>query len=100
LRPSDSQTFWQLVDGGLVVRQWPGETECVAFSPLSGDVHLLSQPARRLLQYVAAEPQSFDALVRQLAQDAGRAQDEGWVAAVEDALTALDRAGLIEPRVP
>jgi PqqD family protein of HPr-rel-A system len=100
LRPSERQTVWQVVDPELVVRAWPDESECVAFSPLSGDVHLLSQPARRLLRYVASGPLSFDALVDQLARDAGRTQDEGWVTAVEDALTALDRAGLIEPRVP
>lgn len=83
-----------------MIRLWPGETECVAFSPLSGDVHLLSHPARRLLERLAEGPQTGAALIEYLAAAAEGPHGAEWVAAVEDALTTLDRAGLIEPRVP
>ena len=89
---------WEVVDRRLVIRQWPEEIECVAFSPLSGDVHLLNLPARILLEILAVQPQTLQELQAALVTQTGASGDREWEAAVEAALTTLDRAGLIEPR--
>jgi PqqD family protein of HPr-rel-A system len=90
--------LWQLADPDLVVRRWPDELECVVFSPLSGEVHLLNLPALSLLESLGDRPRSAE----QLAEVLARASSDGdeWLAGLMDALTTLDRAGLIEPREP
>ena len=88
---------WQLADLTLVVRRWPGEEECVVFSPLSGEVHLLNLAALALLEALGHEPQTVQDLSEQLAREAGRSVDGEWSDRLEVALTTLDHAGLIEP---
>jgi PqqD family protein of HPr-rel-A system len=91
---------WQLADTELQVRHWADETECVVFSPLSGEVHLLNLSALALLDALARQPLSTQQLSESLARTSGRPPDDDWAAAVGDALTRLDGAGLIEPRAP
>lgn len=91
---------WQLADSQLQVRHWADEAEGVVFSPLSGEVHLLNLSALALLEALAREPLSTQQLSEFLALTSGRPPDDDWAAAVGDALTTLDRAGLIEPRAP
>ena len=93
------RTLWAVVDEHLTLRQWGGEAECVAFSPLSGDVHLISVAAKVLLETLSRQPLDRDQLVVRLAEASARAVDDEWASAVDAALTMLDRAGLIEPRV-
>jgi PqqD family protein of HPr-rel-A system len=91
-------SLWQLADPDLVVRRWPDEPECVVFSPLSGEVHLLNLPALALLESLGRSSRSTTQLAQALARTSG--EDDEWLAGLLDALTMLDRAGLIEPRDP
>jgi PqqD family protein of HPr-rel-A system len=89
---------WQLSDPGLVVRRWPDELECVVFSPQSGEVHLLNLPALALLESLGETSRSTTQLAQVLSRSS--AEDDEWLAGLMQALTTLDRAGLIEPRDP
>lgn len=71
----------------------------MVFSPLSGEVHLLNLPALALLDTLSGRALLARELTEHLAGDSSLDTDE-WAVAVGDALTTLDRAGLIEPRAP
>jgi PqqD family protein of HPr-rel-A system len=90
---------WRAADPLRVTRHWAGEAECVVYSPRSGDVHLLNPAAAALLEAISDHALNADELIERLAAAAGRAPDEEFTRAVEDALTILDREGLIEPQL-
>jgi PqqD family protein of HPr-rel-A system len=96
----DIHRRWQLADRHLMVKRWPDETECVVFSSLSGEVHLLNLAALALLDSLAGIALSARELAERLASSSASPHMVDWPAAVDDALTTLDRAGLIEPRAP
>ena len=82
---------WRPVDPSLHWYERPGEPEVVAFSPLSGTVHLVTTSVRPLLEALAVAPRTVDDIIALLAAfdlDAAEAQ-----AIVE----SLDLADLIEP---
>jgi PqqD family protein of HPr-rel-A system len=72
----------------------------VAYSPRSGDVHLLNPAAYSLLDTLTREALTADELAERLAIAAARAVDDELKAAVLESLTSLDEAGLVEPSQP
>jgi PqqD family protein of HPr-rel-A system len=72
----------------------------VAYSPRSGDVHLLNPAAYSLLDTLTREALTADELAERLATAAARAVDDELKAAVLESLTSLDEAGLVEPSQP
>lgn len=97
-RHHDSYLEWHLADRQLMVRRWNDEAECVVFSPLSGEVHLLNLEGLALLDTLAGNAMSAREVAERLVAPSGRPLTDDWSAALGDALTTLDRAGLIEPR--
>ena len=82
---------WRAVDLSLRWYERAGEPEAVAFSPLSGTVHLVTTSVRPLLEALTVAPRTVDEIVSLLAQfnlNAAEAQ-----AIVE----SLDQSDLIEP---
>jgi PqqD family protein of HPr-rel-A system len=79
----------------LLVRSWSGE-EGVVYDTLSGDTHLLEPLALELLrQLVTGVPRSARALLDELAdliEDTGPASA---LAAIEQSLESMRRAGLV-----
>ena len=82
---------WRSVDPSLRWYERPGEPEVVAFSPLSGSVHLVTPSARPLLEALAAAPRSLDDIVALLAAFSLNAADARAI------VESLDLADLIEP---
>jgi len=82
----------------LVWSSYDDSDDWVVFNPHSGDVHLLTASARTLWQIVDRSPrlttmQVIDALASALS----RPTDGELVAAVQDTIDFMDRAGLIAP---
>ena len=79
----------------LLVRSWSGE-EGVVFDSLSGDTHLLEPLALEVLQRLApGVPRSARALVDELADLIEDATPESALAAIEQSLESMRRAGLV-----
>ena len=72
----------------------------MAYSPRSGDVHVLNPAAYTLLQTLTLEPLTADELAERLASAAARPVDDELRAAVRESLTSLDEAALVEPCQP
>ena len=72
----------------------------MAYSPRSGDVHLLNPAAYSLLDTLTREALTADELAERLAESAARPVDSELKAAVLESLTNLDEAGLVEPCQP
>lgn len=72
----------------------------MAYSPRSGDVHVLNPAAYTLLQTLTLESLTADELAERLASAAARPVDDELRAAVRESLTSLDEAGLVEPCQP
>jgi hypothetical protein len=87
---------WQLTDPGLVWREWPEESEVVAFSPSAGSVHLLSLSARALLQELVRGPLTPAGIAQFIASDTGLASTV-VDAALPELLQMLRDAELIQP---
>ncbi len=82
---------WRSVDPSLRWYERPGEPEVIAFSPLSGSVHLVTPSVRPLLEALSAAPRSLDEIVVLLAAFNLNAAD------AQAAVESLDLADLIEP---
>ena len=79
----------------LLVRSWSGE-EGVVYDTLSGDTHLLEPLALELLQQLAAgAPRSASALLDELADLIEDTAPESALAAIEQSLESMRRAGLV-----
>ena len=82
---------WRSVDPSLRWYERPGEPEVIAFSPLSGSVHLVTPAVRPLLEALSAAPRSLDEIVVLLAAFNLNAAD------AQITVESLDLADLIEP---
>jgi hypothetical protein len=82
---------WRAVDLSLRWYERAGEPEAVAFSPLSGSIHLVTSSVRPLLEALSAAPRSLDELTALLAAFNLSAADAQAI------VESLDRADLIEP---
>ena len=51
---------WRLADPDIIWQQWPQEQEVTAYSPRSGNIHLLTASARILLENLAKSPQTLE----------------------------------------
>lgn len=79
----------------LLVRSWSGE-EGVVYDTLSGDTHLLEPLALELLQRLeAGVPRSARALLEDLADLVEDTAPEPALAAIEQCLESMRRAGLV-----
>jgi len=79
----------------LLVRSWSGE-EGVVYDTLSGDTHLLEPLALKLLQQLTAGvPRSASALLDELADLIEDTAPESALAAIEQSLESMRRAGLV-----
>ena len=79
----------------LLVRSWGGE-EGVVYDTLSGDTHLLEPLALELLQQLTlGVPRSASALLDELADLIEDTAPESALAAIEQSLEAMRRAGLV-----
>ncbi len=79
----------------LLVRSWSGE-EGVVYDTLSGDTHLLEPLALELLQQLApGVPRSARALLDELADLIEDTAPESALAAIEQSLESMRRAGLV-----
>jgi len=79
----------------LLVRSWSGE-EGVVYDTLSGDTHLLEPLALELLQQLAAgAPRSASALLDELADLIEDTAPGSALAAIEQSLESMRRAGLV-----
>jgi PqqD family protein of HPr-rel-A system len=87
---------WRLADVNLSWRSWPGEDESVIFSPASGDVHVLNDAARQLIESAAQTPRSLDQFIAVLSPQSAAPADE-LVSSVQATIEMLDAAGILEP---
>ena len=88
-------TWSRVARDRLLVRSWSGE-EGVVYDMLSGDTHLLEPLALELLQRLEPEvPRSARALLDDLADVAVDADAATALAAVEQSLESMRRAGLV-----
>ena len=79
----------------FLVRSWSGE-EGVVYDTLSGDTHLLEPLALELLQRLqVAAPRSARALLDDLAELLEDGGSESSLAAIEQGLESMRRAGLV-----
>jgi PqqD family protein of HPr-rel-A system len=79
----------------LLVRSWSGE-EGVVYDTLSGDTHLLEPLALELLQQLTlGVPRSASALLDELADLIEDTASESALAAIEQSLESMRRAGLV-----
>jgi PqqD family protein of HPr-rel-A system len=79
----------------LLVRSWSGE-EGVVYDTLSGDTHLLEPLALELLrQLVTGVPRSARALLDELADLIEDTAPASALAAIEQSLESMRRAGLV-----
>jgi PqqD family protein of HPr-rel-A system len=79
----------------LLVRSWSGE-EGVVYDTLSGDTHLLEPLALELLQQLTlGVPRSARALLDELADLIEDTASESALAAIEQSLESMRRAGLV-----
>jgi len=79
----------------LLVRSWSGE-EGVVYDTLSGDTHLLEPLALELLQQLArGVPRSAGVLLDELADLIEDTAPESALAAIEQSLESMRRAGLV-----
>jgi len=79
----------------LLVRSWGGE-EGVVYDTLSGDTHLLEPLALELLQHLTlGAPRSASALLDELADLIEDTAPEAALAAIEQSLESMRRAGLV-----
>lgn len=86
---------WRLADPEIIWEQWPHEQEVTAFSPRSGNIHLLTTSARLLLEQIAKAPQTAAELREFLEASAGIPAaliDEAF----PELITVLHDAELIE----
>jgi len=91
-----SDRRWRVVGPDLIWRSWPGEDEVVVYSPASGDVHLLNQAARRMVELAAEAPMTALELAASLDSSA---PDEELLSSVAATIEMLDVAGILEPDV-
>ena len=69
--------------------------QCVAYDPHSGDTHLLSTLAGRVLLCANDGATGFSALVQQTAHAMGIEPDDEFVASLEGIVTELQTKGLL-----
>jgi PqqD family protein of HPr-rel-A system len=93
---SSSPRRWS-VPGGLVPSSYPDSDSCLVFHPGSGDIHLITPAAYRLLQIASVAPATTDRLIAQLAEDLDQAMDSDFIQAGLEAIRSMDRAGLLRP---
>ncbi len=93
---SHDPCLWRV--GSRLPLRWRGwDGEWVVFHPESGDTHLLDPLAAEALRYLESAPATTATLVRHLV-DGPSAPDAGELPGiVEQLLSVLDDAGLIEP---
>ena len=88
-------TRWRVADVNLDWRSWPGEDECAIFSPASGDVHVLNDAARQLIECAVQSPRTLDQFIAALSHSAAPADE--LVSSVQATIEMLDAAGILEP---
>jgi PqqD family protein of HPr-rel-A system len=79
----------------LVWMSW--DNQFVAFNLASGDTHLLTPVAARVLKMLEQQPLDLDGLSQQLASTARITPDEQLLQQTNTLLDNLDQLGLIEP---
>jgi PqqD family protein of HPr-rel-A system len=86
----------------LVWTHYEDADDWAVYSPASGDIHLLTPSARRLvlLAAAAAHTLTIAELGAQLATELERPLDDELLGIIRDALTALDQAGVMRPSGP
>lgn len=88
------ETTWQAVEPAeLRWRRWEGQA--VIFHVASGDTHLLSPAAARILQDLAAGPETVDRLVHCFAAAMDTPPDPQVFDAVDRVLASLSDLGLV-----
>ncbi len=81
------------VETRVPLRFW--DDQCIAYDRQSGDTHLLSAFAGRVLQCAGDGTQAFGDLVEQTAHASGIEPDEGFVASVHYIVTELQTKDLL-----
>ena len=81
----------------LVWTQYDDSDEWVVYNPASADIHLVTASARELWSLTAASPSSAEELTDALAGRLKRPVDDELIAATDDALSFMDKAGLVRP---
>ena len=93
----DPTARWRAVSD-LVWTHYDDSDDWVVYIPASSDIHLLTASANELWTLVSTHPaSSSDELAVSLAKQLGRPLDAELRSVTDDALTSLDRAGLIRP---
>jgi PqqD family protein of HPr-rel-A system len=97
-RVLSDEAHWEAADG-LIWTHFDDSDDRVVFHPQSGDVHLVSAAAYLLWTLLAEHTGSTLAqLTDSLAAALDRPGDAQLGAATSEALTFMDRTGLIRPR--
>jgi PqqD family protein of HPr-rel-A system len=85
----------------LIWTKFEDSSEWVVFNPASGDIHLLTASARRLMTLLEERPADDPVtLARTLAAELNVPPDDEFVTVTGETLAFLDQAGLIRPILP
>jgi PqqD family protein of HPr-rel-A system len=71
--------------------------ESIVFNESSGNTHLLTPTAAKILSMVQSQPSSAQEISLKIASESGLAADEEILQRVNVVLETLDSLGLIEP---
>jgi PqqD family protein of HPr-rel-A system len=81
----------------LIWTRYSDSADWVVYNPASGDIHLLTDAAHRLWELIHNGVTTADALSAALASELADVAGAELQTATHEALTSMDRVGLIRP---